>query len=301
MQQGIASGKPYVRSVVARRIKGGVNRMLEKQSDRRPAGKRIPIRGTGVPLGAGPGNAPHFPAPAGQCHPDPGHPHHKRQAPAGGGAGAGQGSAWRCGRGDGPCHRSGVGGWDSDLPPPVRAGSGNAARFPRPCGTGPRRPAGPGMTAGQRPPGAGRALAGGFGPPAGLGSAWRCGRGDGPCHGSRAGGSDDVLPPPVRAGPGNAPRFPRPRGTLPPRPMPPAPRGASARPGGREAPTGGGAGAGRGLWAPGWSRISEALWQGQWPLPGGAGLVVRSLIFRPQSGRDQETHCVSPPVRDSAP
>jgi hypothetical protein len=130
MQQGIASGKPYVRSVVARRIKGGVNRMLEKQSDRRPAGKRIPIRGTGVPLGAGPGNAPRFPAPAGQCHPDPGHPHHKRQAPAGGGAGAGQGSAWRCGRGDGPCHRSGVGGWDSDLPPPVRAGSGNACVSP---------------------------------------------------------------------------------------------------------------------------------------------------------------------------
>jgi hypothetical protein len=70
------------------------------------------------------------PAPAGQCHPDPGHPHHKRQAPAGGGAGAGQGSAWRCGRGDGPCHRSGVGGWDSDLPPPVRAGSGNACVSP---------------------------------------------------------------------------------------------------------------------------------------------------------------------------
>jgi hypothetical protein len=38
----------------------------------------------------------------------------------------------------------------------------------------------------KRPPGAGRALAGGFGPPAGLGSAWRCGRGDGPCHCSGA-------------------------------------------------------------------------------------------------------------------
>jgi hypothetical protein len=58
----------------------------------------------------------------------------------------------------------------------------------------------------KRPPGAGRALAGGFGPPAGLGSAWRCGRGDGPCHcsGERAfigaGGTRKctAFPPPVR-------------------------------------------------------------------------------------------------------
>ncbi len=33
-----------------------------------------------------------------------------------------------------------------------------------------------------RPPGAGRALAGGFWPPAGQGSARHCGRGDGPCE-----------------------------------------------------------------------------------------------------------------------
>ena len=39
---------------------------------------------------------------------------------------------------------------------------------------------------GQRPPGAGRALAGGFGPPAGVGSAWRCGRGDGPGQGAQS-------------------------------------------------------------------------------------------------------------------
>jgi len=35
---------------------------------------------------------------------------------------------------------------------------------------------------GQRPPGAGGALAGSFAPPAGQGSAWRCGKGDGPCQ-----------------------------------------------------------------------------------------------------------------------
>ena len=155
-----------------------------------------------------------------------------------------------------------------------RAGTGNAPRFPARAGRFPadrqvqaqRRPA-PDPAGEKRPLGAGRALAGGFGPPAGQGSAGRCGRGDCPCHGSRAGGSDDVLPPPVRAGPGNALRFPRPRATLHPRLVQPAPREASARPGGREAPAMGGAGAGRGLWAPGWPGINVALWQGRWPLP----------------------------------
>jgi len=72
------------------------------------------------------------------------------------------------------------------------------------------------------------------------------------------------------AGSGNALRFPRLRARPPPGPVQPAPTEASARPGGREAPAGGGAGAGRGLWAPGWPRINIALWQGRWPLPGGA-------------------------------
>jgi hypothetical protein len=62
-------------------------------------------------------------------------------------------------------------------------------------------------------------------------------------------------------------RFPRPRRTLPQRPIPPAPSEASARPGGREAPAGGGAGAGRGLWAPGWPSVTVRKWQGRWPLP----------------------------------
>jgi hypothetical protein len=54
----------------------------------------------------------------------------------------------------------------------------------------------------------------------------------------------------LRAGSGNALRFPRPRGTLQPGPVKPAPTEASARPGGCEAPAMGGTGAGRGLWPP---------------------------------------------------
>jgi hypothetical protein len=64
------------------------------------------------------------------------------------------------------------------FPPPVRNGalqtgrSGNNGRpAPDPAGA-------------KRPPGAGRALAGGFGPRLVLIPAQRCGRGDGPCHGS---------------------------------------------------------------------------------------------------------------------
>ena len=85
--------------------------------------------------------------------------------------------------------------------------------------------------------GAGR----GLWPPAGVGSARRCGRGDGPCQckGTRR----DVLrrsmsrPPkqripktPLRAGQVKALRFSRLRGTLSPRPGPPTQRQASAPP-----------------------------------------------------------------------
>ncbi len=99
---------------------------------------------------------------------------------------------------------------------------------------------------------------------------------------------------PFRTGSGNAPRFPCPRATVPRRPAGPGEAETSARPGGGEAPAGGGAGAGRGRggrwpgagrapagggagagrgrggrWpgasAPGWPRISVALWQGRLP------------------------------------
>jgi hypothetical protein len=71
----------------------------------------------------------------------------------------------------------------------------------------------------------------------------------------------------VRAGPGNALRFPARAGRFPVDRQVREKQKASARPGGREAPAGGGAGAGRGLWAPGWRGFSVALWQGRWPLP----------------------------------
>jgi len=97
------------------------------------------------------------------------------KAPAGGGAGAGrglwppagQGSAWRCGRGDGPCHCSGETAF-ARYPGGKRK---RDPRFPARVGRCPgdrqvrehQRPA-PGPAGAKRPPGAGRALAGGFGP-----------------------------------------------------------------------------------------------------------------------------------------
>jgi len=73
---------------------------------------------------------------------------------------------------------------------PLRAGPGNASRVcparARRCPVDrqvreERRPA-PDPAGGKRPPGAGRVLAGDFGPPAGQGSAWHCRRGNSPCH-----------------------------------------------------------------------------------------------------------------------
>ena len=106
----------------------------------------------------------------------------------------------------------------------------------------------------KRPPMAGRALAGGFGPPAGQGSGWHFGRGDGPCHCSDEGAFVSVAG--IRK---RDTRFPHPRATVPCSPVGPGRAEASARRGG--------AGTGRGLWPPGWTRISAALWQGRWPLP----------------------------------
>ncbi len=176
-----------------------------------------------------------FPKPGGGPRPQEDHYRlrDERPAPAGAGVGAGrglwppagQGVTCRGGRGDGPCHRSGEGVFvgagrnrkRTAFPPPVRHGSPQTGRSMH---TG--RPA-PDPAGEKRPPGAGRALAGGFRPPAGVGSAGRCGRGDGPCHSSGVGVSDSDLPAPLRAGTGSALRFPRPPATLPPRPVPPAP------------------------------------------------------------------------------
>jgi hypothetical protein len=136
-----------------------------------------------------------------------------------------------------------------------------AARFPVDRQVQAHRKPAPDPAGEKRPPGAGRALAGGFGPPAGQGSAWRCGRGDGPCHGS---GERAFV---GAGGMRKRTAFPRPCGTVPCRSAGPGIAEASARPGGREAPAGGGAGAGRGLWAPGWPGGDVPKWQGRWPLP----------------------------------
>jgi hypothetical protein len=89
----------------------------------------------------------------------------------------------------------------------------------------------PNTTGGQHPTRWGRRVRRGRGgrrpglwPPAGVGSAWRCGRGDGPCHGSGESAFVSVD------GSRKRMRFPRPCGTLSPRPMPPTQRQASAPP-----------------------------------------------------------------------
>ena len=119
---------------------------------------------------------------------------------------------------------------------PARAGQCSVDRQVREQ----QRPA-PDPAGEKRPPGAGRALAGGFGPPAGVRSAWHCGRGDGPCQscrasrhaqGHRLSGRDEEtlrLSQPARNG---SPSIGR--------------SGHNRRP----APAGGGSGAGRGLWPP---------------------------------------------------
>ena len=136
----------------------------------------------------------------------------------------------------------------------------------------------------KRPPGAGRALAGGFGPPAGQGSAWRCGRGDGPCHGN------DAVPPPLRAGTGNALRVPARARRFPVDRQVQAPR--------RPAPAGGWGGRWLRVLAPGWPGINVAPWQGRWPLPGCAGgSVSRVPVRQPLRGALFRTRLKQHPPR----
>jgi len=158
---------------------------------------------------------------------------------------------------------------------PVRAGAGNATRVsPARSGHCPadrlvrdqqKASARPG---GDEAPARGGAGAGrGLWPPAGQGAAWRCGRGDGPCQ--RRGGSAFASAGGRRK---RDPRFPARAGRSPVARQVRAPRKASARPGGREAPAGGGAGAGRGLWPPAGPDPGVARWQGRWPLPERPGI-----------------------------
>ncbi len=88
---------------------------------------------------------------------------------------------------------------------PCRRDQETRPAFPPPLRDGALQTGGSGKNAGQRPPGAGRALAGGFGPRLVLIPAQRSGRGDGGCHCSdegavvRSGGNRkrSAFPPPV--------------------------------------------------------------------------------------------------------
>ena len=127
-----------------------------------------------------------------------------------------------------------------------------------------RRPA-PGPAGAKRPPWAGRALAGGFGPRLDKGQRSAVAGAMAPARETGHPGMHRNAPPG-----GNRkrdPRFPRPRGTVPCRPA-----GSGTTKGQRPTLRGRSARRGRvGRWpgalAPGGPRISAALWQGRWPLP----------------------------------
>jgi hypothetical protein len=163
-----------------------------------------------APLRAGKGNALRFPRPrAERCHQDPCHPHQQRSAPDPAGEKRPPGAGRALAGGFGPRLAKDQGGAVAGAMAPANA-AGLVVRSvvfrPVPGGT-PKRTAVPpparGAAAktraartkrGQRPPVAGvqggRARAAGFLAPGGPGSAWRCGRGDGPCQDAqgRAGG-----------------------------------------------------------------------------------------------------------------
>ncbi len=139
------------------------------------------------------------------------------------------------------------------LSPHVRAGSGNATRVSPPARNAATKTRAPRTNRRQRPTRRARSAR------LGRGGRWPGALGPRPGkdqRGAVAGAMASAIaavkvPSPLRAGLGNASRFPRPRGTVPCRPGGPGDTEASARPGGCKAPATGGAGAGRGLWAPG--------------------------------------------------
>jgi len=255
--------------------------VLKRHPGRLPAGALLPIRGRGLPLCAGSGNATRVsPARAARCRCDRQVRETQRPAPdpAGGKRPPRAGRALAGGFGprrdkDRPCavaKAMAFANQAAKVQSPVRAGPGNATRVSpararrclvdRQVREG-QRPA-PDPAGGKRPPWAGRALAGGFGPRPVLIPAWRCGRGDGPCQRDRASRRT-----PLRAGTGNARRFPRPRGTVPCRSVGPGTT-KGQRPTRRvRSARHGRVGRWPGAVAPGWPRGSVALWQGRWPLP----------------------------------
>ena len=70
------------------------SRVLKRQSDRLPAGKLFPVRGKGLPLWAGPRNAPRFPVRARRWHQDRCNPQQRQSSARPGGCDAPAGSVW---------------------------------------------------------------------------------------------------------------------------------------------------------------------------------------------------------------
>jgi len=70
------------------------SRVLKSQSDRLPAGKLFPVRGKGLPLWAGPRNAPRFPVRARRWHQDRCNPQQRQSSARPDGCDAPAGSVW---------------------------------------------------------------------------------------------------------------------------------------------------------------------------------------------------------------
>jgi hypothetical protein len=141
-----------------------------------------------------------------------------------------------------------------------------------------RRPA-PDPAGEKRPPWAGRALAGGFGPRAGSDTSMALWQGRWPLP--ERPGNPDCSGPPLRAESANAPRFPPPARDG-------APQTGRSRNNAGQRPTRRARSARRGRggrWpgalAPGWPRGSAALWQGRWHRPDRTGPVEGRPDFRP--------------------
>jgi hypothetical protein len=158
---------------------------------------------------------------------------------------------------------------------PVRAQAGNAPRFParaRRCRVDLRdreqqRPA-PGPAGVKRPPRGGTGAGRGLWPPAGLGATFRVAGAMAPANKTAREVPRCDLLPPLRAGSGNALRFPRPLRDAHNRTIPPSVTKASARPGGGEAPAKGRDGRWPGALAPGWPGGNVPRGRGDGPCHG---------------------------------
>jgi len=178
-------------------------------------------------------------------------------------------TADRCGKGDGLCQCNGESAFAT--PGGIRK---RDPRFPRPRGTVPCRPAGPGTTEGQRPTRRGRsARRGRVGRwPGALGPRLAWSRRSAVAKAMAFASTTVKVLSPLRAGSGNATRVSPARARrCPVDRQVREQQNASARPGGREAPAMGGSGAGRGLWPPAGPEAGVAPWQGRWPLPDRTG------------------------------